>query len=69
MNSDIQQILLAQASREAEQGPKLSDMVALGAGGGAAIGGLMGRGIGGRKCFQATEAIGGAASDGGGGGG
>jgi len=42
MNSNIEQILLAQAAREAEQGPKLSDVVALGAGGGAAIGGLLG---------------------------
>ena len=48
MNSNIEQILLAQAAREAERGPKLSDMVALGAGGGAAIGGFMGRGIKGR---------------------
>lgn len=40
--SDIEQILLAQAAREAEQGPRLSDMVALGAGGGAAIGAVMG---------------------------
>jgi len=48
MNSNIEQILLAQAARQAEQGPKLSDVVALGAGGGAAIGGLMGRGIKGR---------------------
>jgi len=42
MNPDIEKILLAQAAREAEQGPKLSDAVALGAGGGAALGGLMG---------------------------
>ena len=42
MNSNIEQILLAQAAREAEEGPKLSDMVALGAGGGAAMGALMG---------------------------
>ena len=45
MNSDIEQILLAQAAREAEQGPRLSDMVALGAGGGAAMGALMGAGV------------------------
>ena len=37
MNPDIEQILLAQAAREAEQGPRLSDVVALGAGGGAAL--------------------------------
>ena len=42
MNSNIEQILLAQAAREAEEGPKLSDMVALGAGGGAAMGALVG---------------------------
>lgn len=42
MNSNIEQILLAQAAQEAEQGPKLSDMVALGAGGGATLGGLLG---------------------------
>ncbi|MEK9639418.1 MAG: hypothetical protein VW299_01600 [Alphaproteobacteria bacterium] len=53
MNRDIEQILLAQAAQDAEQGPRLSDMVALGAGGGAALGGLagipfnaVGRGIG-----------------------
>ena len=53
MNREIEQILLAQAARDAEQGPRLSDMVALGAGGGAAIGALagvpfdaVGRGIG-----------------------
>lgn len=40
--SDIEQILLAQAAREAEEGPRLSDMIALGAGGGAAMGALMG---------------------------
>ena len=38
MNPDIEQILLAQAAREAEDGPRLSDVVALGAGGGAALG-------------------------------
>ena len=42
MNPDIEKILLAQAAREAEQGPRLSDAVALGAGGGAALGGLLG---------------------------
>lgn len=53
MNRDIEQILLAKAAQDAEQGPRLSDMVALGAGGGAAIGALagvpfdaVGRGIG-----------------------
>ena len=53
MNREIEQILLAKAAQEAEQGPRLSDMVALGAGGGAAIGALagvpfdaVGRGIG-----------------------
>jgi len=42
MNPDIEKILLAQAAREAEKGPRLSDAVALGAGGGAALGGLLG---------------------------
>jgi len=42
MNPDIEKILLAQAAREAEQGPRLSDVVALGAGGGAAMGALLG---------------------------
>ena len=42
MNPDIEKILLAQASREAEQGPRLSDMIGLGAGGGAAMGALVG---------------------------
>jgi len=42
MNRDIEQMLLAQAAREAEQGPRLSDMVALGVGGGAALGGILG---------------------------
>ena len=53
MNRDIEQILLAKAAQDAEQGPRLSDMVALGAGGGAALGALagipfdaVGRGIG-----------------------
>lgn len=42
MDPRIEQVLLAQASQEAEQGPRLSDMVALGAGGGAALGALTG---------------------------
>ena len=42
MDPDIEQILLAQAAREAEQGPRLSDVVALGAGGGAALGAALG---------------------------
>ena len=42
MNRDIEQMLLAQAAQDAEQGPRLSDMVALGAGGGAAIGATLG---------------------------
>jgi hypothetical protein len=42
MNRDIEQILLAKAAQDAEQGPRLSDMVALGAGGGAALGGILG---------------------------
>ena len=42
MNPDIEQILLAQAAREAEQGPRLSDAIAVGAGGGAALGALVG---------------------------
>ena len=53
MNRDIEQILLARAAQEAESGPKLSDMVALGAAGGAAVGALsgvpfdfVGRGVG-----------------------
>ena len=45
MNSDIEKILLAQAAREAEQGTRLSDVVALGAGGGAAMGALLGAGV------------------------
>ena len=32
MDPRIEQVLLAQAAQEAEQGPRLSDMVALGAG-------------------------------------
>nr|BDD47516.1 hypothetical protein 89 [Pelagibacteraceae bacterium] len=53
MNREIEQILLAKAAQDAEQGPRLSDMVALGAGTGAALGTLagvpfdaVGRGIG-----------------------
>ena len=42
MNPDIEQILLAQAAMEAEQGPRLSDAIAVGAGGGAALGALVG---------------------------
>ena len=42
MDPNIEQVLLAQAAQEAEQGPRLSDMVALGAGGGAALGALTG---------------------------
>ena len=42
MDPRIEQVLLAQAAQEAEQGPRLSDMVALGAGGGAAMGALTG---------------------------
>ena len=42
--NDIEQILLAQAAQEAEQGPRLSDSVALGAGVGAAIGTMGGIG-------------------------
>ena len=42
MNPDIEQILLAQAAREAEQAPELIPSMALGAGGGAAIGALLG---------------------------
>ena len=42
MNPDIEQILLAQAAMEAEQGPRLSDAIAVGAGGGAAMGALVG---------------------------
>ena len=42
MDPRLEQVLLAQAAQEAEQGPRLSDMVALGAGGGAAMGALTG---------------------------
>jgi len=45
MNPDIEQILLAQAAREAEQAPELIPSMALGAGGGAAIGALLGSGV------------------------
>ena len=38
MNPDIEKILLAQASREAEQAPQLSEAAALGALGGAGLG-------------------------------
>lgn len=42
MDPRIEQVLLAQAAQEAEDGPRLSDMVALGVGGGAGLGALMG---------------------------
>lgn len=42
MDPRIEQVLLAQAAKEAEDGPRLSDMVALGVGGGAGLGTLMG---------------------------
>lgn len=42
MDPRIEQVLLAQAAKEAEEGPRLSDLVALGAGGGAALGALTG---------------------------
>lgn len=42
MNPDIEKILLAQAAKEAEQGPRLSDAIAVGAGGGAGMGALVG---------------------------
>ena len=45
MNPDIEQILLAQASLEAEQGPRLSDAIADGAVGGAALGAVGGAGV------------------------
>lgn len=38
MNPDIEKVLLAQAAREAEQGPRLSDSIAMGAGVGALLG-------------------------------
>ena len=40
MDPAVQQLLLAKAAQEAEEGPRLSDMVALGAGGGAAVAAL-----------------------------
>ncbi len=53
MDPRIQQVLLAQAAQEAEEGPRLGDMVALGSGTGAALGALtgvvphaVGRGVG-----------------------
>ena len=45
MNPDIEKILLAQAAREAEQQPQLNTALAVGAGGGAALGTLMGAGL------------------------
>ena len=39
---DLEQILLAKAASDAEQGPRLSDMTALGAGVGAALGTMSG---------------------------
>ena len=42
MDPRIEQVLLAQAAREAEEGPKLGQMVALGAGSGAALGAITG---------------------------
>ena len=45
MNPDIEKILLAQAAREAEQQPQLNTALAVGAGGGAALGALMGAGV------------------------
>jgi len=39
---DLEQILLAKAAQDAEQGPRLSDMTALGAGVGAALGTMSG---------------------------
>ena len=54
MNPDIETLLVAQAAREAEQTPNLNTALAVGAGGGAALGALLGtpahmvgRGIGG----------------------
>tara|TARA_E500000305_G_scaffold111434_1_gene124251 strand:- start:4016 stop:4414 length:399 start_codon:yes stop_codon:yes gene_type:complete len=53
MDPRIEQVLLAQAAKEAEEGPGLNEAIALGAGGGAAIGALggsvphaLGKGIG-----------------------
>ncbi len=45
MNPDVEKILLAQAAREAEQQPQLNTALAVGAGGGAALGALMGAGV------------------------
>ena len=42
MNPDIEKLLLAKAAQEAEQQPSLGPSIALGAGGGAALGGLLG---------------------------
>ncbi len=42
MNPDIQQLLMAKAAQEAEQAPALIPSAALGAGGGAAIGAMLG---------------------------
>jgi len=42
MNPEIEQLLLAKAIQDAENAPKLEEMVALGAGGGAGLGTLMG---------------------------
>lgn len=43
MNPDIEQILLAQAAQEASSGPSMGGALAVGAGGGAALGALMGQ--------------------------
>jgi hypothetical protein len=45
MNPDIEKILLAQAAREAEQQPQLNTAIAVGSGGGAALGALVGSGL------------------------
>ena len=42
MNPNIEQILLAQAQQDAQSNPSLEGAVALGAGGGALIGGVLG---------------------------
>jgi len=42
MDPQVEKILLAQASREAEQGPRLGDMISGGAGIGAALGVMTG---------------------------
>ena len=57
MDPNIQQLLLAKASQDAEQGPRLSDMVALGAGGASVLGTLAGRGFGGRMAGGLVGAI------------